>query len=195
MKRSISRFRLVLVFSILAAMTACQSSGGGSSSKTTFGSKITLSERYTVRQSSFSGDEDLKGFSKTERRDRTGGNIFSEFYFQNGRQTVSIEHSILAFFSDNSTDVVTSEERFREYLTGSKRLGMLNHVRKLKLSNGIGHFADDGTCVSAIFAKRLKPLTGYDNDRSQTDTLITMFTCSGINGSMEDYLSNFDLRS
>jgi len=183
---------LGLVF-VGIALTACQGNKN-------FDSSVKLSSGQTVAASSLRETVDpefnaflyLKNFSKVEYSQRASYTVDREKYYQGKYYTLNIQHVVRAWFNDSVQADAKDKEEFLGFLDRVKHSNLASDVRFAETASGFGYYADNGRCIVARFAKRVKSRTSFDNDFGAPDTLAELVTCRGLTVSPEEFLSLLD---
>ncbi len=174
-------------------LSACQTDGNTVAGKT-IGGIATYSSEYTETQKpNFNAFIFLPKFTKVTRTSRASHATQTEKFYQGGIYTLNIEHTPSGNFNQQTDQYLKNKDSFVQYLRKSNSSSLADNVVFIKTRNGYGFKAENENCVAARYGKNLKGNSSFQ--QGKFDTIIKLFTCKGLNVSVEEFVQRVDFSS
>lgn len=178
------RYRIAAA-TVSLLLAACTS---GSEGLTVGGARTVFSDPVVVDivDARFNIPSLLPEVDRVRRTLRDNGSVLVETYYIGAAPIIVVEHASEAWFSDLTLAKAIDETGFRDFV-GRTIMGAGRPViSKVPRGQGRGFVAVDGDCIAFHFFKRIKGVTGFDNDTQNPDTFIVGFTCGDNAASFVD---------
>ena len=178
---------LIVLFGI--SLSSCQTGKNfQEKQKLSDGTTTSVSEYTEIDQPRFNAFRFIEGFSKVEYSRRSSQNYDTERFYQGKYVAVIIQHVLDSWYSNSVETEMRDKSSFVEYLGHLKKSNLADLAKFVSVTNGYGYYVQDGSCVFARMAKRVKKMTLYDNDTGSIDSIIEVATCKGLSVSPETFL-------
>ena len=169
MKLIVGPVKTTLLIFLVLSVAACQSGKYDKTIKLAGGSTAAVSQDAETDEPLFNAFLYLNSFSKVDYSVRASQSIIAEKFYQGTGYTLKIEHHRISWFNMRGGSDFKDVESFNTFLRKSNRSNLVGHGKYIEDNSGYGFYADDGNCVAAMYAKRIKDHTRFDNDDGGPD--------------------------
>ena len=163
---------------LLAALwlAACASS---TEIETIGGAKAFLSDPVAVDiiEAQFNIPFLLSQIDGVRRSLRDNGSVVQETYYAGESRVAVVKHVFDAWFNQVSISSAQDETAFHIFLERTPMRSRQPEVHEAVGPRTYGFLAYDGECVAFRFLRRVKNVTGFENDTQNPDTFVAGYTC------------------
>ena len=164
---------------VLAAAVLLSACASESETRTVVGARTVFSDPVVVDivDARFNIPTLMPEVDAVRRTIRDNGSVVIETYYIRDAPIVVVEHASEAWFSDLTLASAINEAEFRAFVGRTIMGAGSPEIAAVPGAQGRGFVATEGDCIAFHFFKRIKGMTGFDNDTQNPDTFIVGFTC------------------